>query len=136
MFPGRFDDRPYKACQAGQDSGAHGPAQEQARLLFSDLAAETPRVGARDVSDADHWRGSRSDHPSAFLACLRYPDDSPASEDMVRYRAFIRAMGLEPVIWSAGAEARHVALATAPEEPRRPPMPGRKGRSGTDRVPR
>lgn len=76
------------------------PAQEQARMLFSDLAAETPRVGTRDlmVSDADQWRGSRSDHPGAFLACLRYPDDSPASEDIVRYRSFIRAMGLEPVI--------------------------------------
>ncbi|MFI6278126.1 hypothetical protein [Streptomyces sp. NPDC050988] len=77
------------------------PAQGQARLLWSDLAAETPRVGTRDlmVSDADQWRGSRSDHPDAFLACLRYPeDDSPASEDIIRYRAFIRSLGLEPVI--------------------------------------
>lgn len=76
------------------------PAQEQARLLFSDLAAETPRVGTRDlmVSDADQWRGSRSDQPGAFLACIRYPDDSTASEDVVRYRAFVRAMGMETVI--------------------------------------
>ncbi|MEW2493776.1 hypothetical protein AB0942_09535 [Streptomyces nodosus] len=51
------------------------------------------------VSDADQWRGSRSDHPCAFLACIRRPeDDSPASEDIVRYRSFVRAMGLEPVI--------------------------------------
>ncbi|WP_405968887.1 hypothetical protein OG613_49270 (plasmid) [Streptomyces sp. NBC_00015] len=76
------------------------PAKEEARVLFSDLAAETPRVGIRDllVSDADQWRGSRSDHPGAFLACLRYPDGSTASEDIVRYRAFLRSLGLEPVI--------------------------------------
>ncbi|MCX4682359.1 hypothetical protein OG413_45070 [Streptomyces sp. NBC_01433] len=76
------------------------PSQEQARVLWSDLAAETPRVGTRDlmVSDADQWRGSRSDHPDAFLACLRYQDDSTAGEDIVRYRSFIRSMGLEPVI--------------------------------------
>ncbi|ASQ98278.1 hypothetical protein [Streptomyces sp. 11-1-2] len=62
--------------------------------------AEARRVGTRDlmVSDADQWRGSRSDHPGAFLACLRYPDDSTDSEDIVRYRAFLRSTGLEPVI--------------------------------------
>jgi hypothetical protein len=76
------------------------PSQEQARVLWSDLAAEAPRVGARDlmVNDADQWRGSRSDHPGAFLACLWHPDDSQASEDIVRYRAFIRATGLVPAI--------------------------------------
>lgn len=38
------------------------------------------------------------DHHGAFLACIRYPDDSLASEDIVRYRSFIRSLGLEPVI--------------------------------------
>ncbi|MEW2078826.1 hypothetical protein AB0941_35415 [Streptomyces sp. NPDC013433] len=70
------------------------PAQEQARVLWSDLAAETLCVGTRDpmVRDAAQWHGSRSDRPCAFLACFPYPDDSPADEDIVRCRTFLHSL--------------------------------------------
>ncbi|MFH8295033.1 hypothetical protein [Streptomyces sp. NPDC018059] len=76
------------------------PSEGQARAFLGDLAAPEPLVRERllGVTDAEQWRGSRSDHPGAFLACLRYEDETPACEDAVRYRAFMMAMGQESIV--------------------------------------
>ncbi|MFJ5120941.1 hypothetical protein [Kitasatospora sp. NPDC088548] len=76
------------------------PSEGHARAFFGDLAAEDPLVRERQLgpTDAGHWRGSRLDHPGAFLACLRYEDDTPACEDLIRYRAFMAAMGQTSIV--------------------------------------
>ena len=76
------------------------PSEGHARAFFNDLAAAQPLVRERQLglTDAEHWRGSRVDYPGAFLACLRYEDDTPACEDLIRYRAFMAAMGQTSIV--------------------------------------
>lgn len=76
------------------------PNEGQARAFMGDLAGQDPLIRNRllGVTDAEQWRGSREDYPDAFLACMRYEDDTPACADAVRYRAFMSAMGQQSII--------------------------------------
>lgn len=76
------------------------PSEGHARALMSDFGTKEPLMRERflALTDAEQWRGSRSDYPGAFLACLRYEDDTSACDDVVRHRAFMAAMGQESIV--------------------------------------
>lgn len=76
------------------------PSGAMARTFWGDLASEVPVLPQRAlcVTAAGQWRGSRSDHPLAFLVCIRHPDGAAAGPDLVRYRAFMEANGQRPIL--------------------------------------
>jgi hypothetical protein len=77
------------------------PSKDEAQALLRDLATGKPWGSERAIcpTEASVWRGSRSDHPTALLACIRYPGaETDASEDIIRYRSLMRAAGQPSVI--------------------------------------
>ncbi|MGW9067825.1 hypothetical protein ACWGQT_00035 [Streptomyces yangpuensis] len=76
------------------------PNAGQARAFAFDLGSPDPLIVHRPlcVTDAEQWRGSRSDYPGALLACIRYEGDTPACADAIRYRALMQAVGQRSLI--------------------------------------